>query len=75
MDQPSAVRKYLGSNPLGFPVAMAGLEGTELSRSLGNLAGALPYSVVFDARSKVVYRKMGVLVESDLASMIAAYTP
>jgi thiol-disulfide isomerase/thioredoxin len=75
VDQPSAVRKFLAKSPLGFPVAMAGFEGTDISRSLGNLAGALPYSVVFDARSQVVYRKMGVLTERDLASLITAYTP
>lgn len=75
VDQPSAVRKFLGNNPLAFPVAMAGFEGTDLSRSLGNLAGALPYSVVFDARSQIVYRKMGILTERDLATVTAAYTP
>ena len=75
VDQPSAVRKFLGNNPLAFPVAMAGFEGTDLSRSLGNLAGALPYSVVFDASSQIVYRKMGILTERDLATVSAAYTP
>ena len=75
VDQPSAVRKFLGNNPLAFPVAMAGFDGTDLSRSLGNLAGALPYSVVFDARSQIVYRKMGILTERDLATVTAAYTP
>jgi hypothetical protein len=69
------VRKFLGNNPLAFPVAMAGFEGTDLSRSLGNLAGALPYSVVFDARSQIVYRKMGILTERDLVTVTAAYTP
>lgn len=75
VDQPTAVRKFLATSPLVFPVAMAGFDGTDISRSLGNLAGALPYSVVFDAGSHAVYRKMGVLTETDLVSLKAAYTP
>ena len=42
VDQPSAVRTWLQTRPLNFPVGMAGLGGTELSKSLGNLTGSLP---------------------------------
>eukprot|EP01038_Epipyxis_sp_PR26KG_P001420 gene1420-biopygen1012 len=37
IDQPSAVRKFLQRIPLEFPVGLAGLGGTDLGRSLGNL--------------------------------------
>jgi len=39
IDQPSAVRKFLARIPLDFPVGLAGLGGTDLGRSLGNLTG------------------------------------
>ncbi len=67
VDQPSAVRQFLQRLPLDFPVAMAGLGGTELSRALGNANGGLPYTVVFDARGQVAHRKIGQVRPQDLA--------
>jgi thiol-disulfide isomerase/thioredoxin len=67
VDQPSSVRAWLQRSPLGFPVVMAGLQGTELSKSLGNLAGGLPFTVVFDAGGRVLHRKSGAVSAEDLA--------
>jgi thiol-disulfide isomerase/thioredoxin len=67
VDQPSAVRKWLQSKPLSFPVGMAGFGGTELSKSLGNLSGGLPFSVVFGASGQLLHRKTGKLSREDLA--------
>lgn len=67
VDQPSAVRRFMQQLPLVFPVGMAGLAGTELSRSLGNLGGGLPFSVVFDAGGAVAHQKVGKVSEADLA--------
>lgn len=67
VDQPSAVRGFMQKLPLNFPVGMAGFAGTELSRSLGNPSGALPYSVVFDASGALVHRKIGKVSETDLS--------
>lgn len=66
IDQPSLVRKFLERTPLDFPIAMAGLEGTDLSRSLGNLTGGLPFTVVLGARGQVLHRKMGQVTPEDL---------
>jgi thiol-disulfide isomerase/thioredoxin len=66
VDQPSAVRTWLQTKPLNFPVGMVGLEGAELSKSLGNLAGSLPYSVVFGAAGQLLYRKVGKIKPEDL---------
>jgi thiol-disulfide isomerase/thioredoxin len=66
VDQPSAVRSFLQKLPLNFPVGMAGFAGTELSRSLGNPSGSLPYTVVFGADGTVVHRKIGKVSQSDL---------
>jgi len=67
VDQPSAVRGFLKKLPLNFPVGMAGFAGTELSRSLGNPSGSLPYTVVFGAEGTVLHRKIGKVSEADLA--------
>jgi len=59
VDNLRAVKEFLQRQPLGFAVGMAGLEGTALSRQLGNEQGALPFTAVFDARGTMVRRKLG----------------
>jgi thiol-disulfide isomerase/thioredoxin len=67
IDQPSAVRKFLERTPVSFPIGMAGMGGTELGQSLGNLAGGLPFTVVLGGGGDVLQRKMGRITAADLA--------
>ena len=67
VDQPSAVRTWLKTRPLNFPVGMAGLSGTELSKSLGNVSGGLPFTVVFGASGQLLHRKIGKVLPEELA--------
>jgi len=66
VDQAAPVRRFLTQSPLSFPVALAGFPGVELSRSLGNLTGGLPFTVVFGGGGAVQHRKMGRLGLPDL---------
>jgi thiol-disulfide isomerase/thioredoxin len=59
VDGPTPVREFLQRSPLGFPIGLAGLDGTTLSRQLGNTQGALPFSVAFDARGRLRERQLG----------------
>ena len=68
VDQPSAVRTWLQTRPLNFPVGMAGLAGTDLSKSLGNQAGGLPFTVLFGPSGELLHRKIGKVSPEDLAS-------
>jgi thiol-disulfide isomerase/thioredoxin len=70
VDQPSAVRKWLQAKPLSFAVGMAGLSGTELSKSLGNLSGSLPFTAVFGGSGALLHRKTGKVSSEDLAQWI-----
>ena len=66
VDQPSAVRTWLQTRPLNFPVGMAGLGGTELSKSLGNSSGSLPFTVVFSPAGVLLHRKIGKVLPEEL---------
>ena len=68
IDQPSAVRKFLARAPVSFPVGLAGLEGTELGKSLGNSSGGLPFSVLISSSGEVLHRRMGRVTEADLTA-------
>lgn len=67
VDKLQPVQAFLQKSPLDFPVGMAGLAGTELTRAMGNLAGALPYSVVLGADGSILHRKMGRVTPEELA--------
>ena len=72
IDQPSAVRRFLERQPLSFPVALAGLGGTELSKSLGNATGSLPFSLFFAADGRISSKKLGQLTREDLQGWYSA---
>lgn len=72
IDQPGAVRQFLGRTPVGFPVGMAGLGGTELGKSLGNQGGGLPFTVVFGPDGGIRQRRMGKLYRRDLDQWVSA---
>jgi thiol-disulfide isomerase/thioredoxin len=68
VDRPAPVAQFLARSPVSFPVALAGMEGVELTRELGNAAGGLPFSVLFDAAGELRARKLGQLHATDLTS-------
>jgi len=68
VDQADAVNRFLARSPVSFAVAMAGMAGLELSKSLGNLSGGLPFTVVLTADGEVAHRKIGRVTESDLSA-------
>jgi thiol-disulfide isomerase/thioredoxin len=67
-DSADKVRDFLSKTPIGFPIAVAGFGGVELSRQLGNLSGGLPFTVVFDRRGSVMHRHIGETRYEQLAS-------
>jgi thiol-disulfide isomerase/thioredoxin len=70
IDQPSAVRQFLARTPVHYAIGLAGLEGTDLVRALGNTNGGLPFTVVVRADGTVRQRRMGKLSRTDLDTWI-----
>ena len=66
VDQVASVQQFLRKLPIEFPVGMAGLAGTELSRGLGNTSGGLPFTAVFDRNGRLAHRKIGQVSADDL---------
>jgi len=59
IDQAPAVQAFLQKTPVRFPIVLAGQQGTQWVRDLGNPAGGLPFTVAFDALGQVAQRKLG----------------
>jgi thiol-disulfide isomerase/thioredoxin len=63
VDGPTPVREFLARRPMAFPIGLAGMDGIELTKSLGNPGGQLPYSVVFDRSGRIHDRHLGAVDE------------
>lgn len=68
IDAPTPVREFLGRVPVSFPIGLAGLEGTDLVRRLGNERGGLPFSLAFDRGGRIAHRKLGETSYDELAA-------
>lgn len=69
VDQPAPVRAFLQKTPLDFAIALAGTEGLGLVRELGNPAGGLPFSLVFDESGEISWRRLGVTRLDELRAL------
>jgi thiol-disulfide isomerase/thioredoxin len=72
IDKIELVREFLVKHPVRYPVAVAGLDALEWLRSLGNLGGGLPFSVVFDSAGALAQRKLGEISPPDLAAWVVS---
>jgi thiol-disulfide isomerase/thioredoxin len=59
VDNPSAVTAYLARTPVSYAIGLAGFDGTELSRVLGNASGGLPFTVAFNRQGEIAERRLG----------------
>jgi len=72
VDNPKAVREFLARRPVSYTIGLAGLDGSELSRQLGNSVGAMPFTAVFNRQGAVVQRKLGETSFDELTRWTAA---
>ncbi|HET6599996.1 MAG TPA: TlpA disulfide reductase family protein [Burkholderiaceae bacterium] len=71
IDNQDAVKVFLAQHPVAYPIGLAGFAGAELARTLGNVGGGLPFTVIFDRSGDVVDRKLGLVKPAELAGWAA----
>ena len=73
VDSPSNIQQFTKKFQISYPILVAGMEGTEIARALGNQAGGLPFTVLIDADGRVRQTYLGRLnmnrVKADLANL------
>jgi len=74
VDGPTPVREFLQKVKIGFPIGLAGFEGADLGRALGNKQGGLPYTVVIGRTGKPLWRKLGGSNYDELAAKAAEWS-
>lgn len=73
IDSPTNIAEFGTKFNISYPLYVAGMSGTELSRSFGNSAGSLPYTVLIGADGKVKKTYLGSIdfakLKADLATL------
>jgi thiol-disulfide isomerase/thioredoxin len=72
VDNPKAVREFLARTPVSYTIALAGFDGSELTRRLGNSQSGLPYTVAFGRNGAITYRKAGATTLEELRAWAKA---
>ncbi|MBU3637685.1 TlpA disulfide reductase family protein [Polynucleobacter sp. es-MAR-4] len=70
IDSPSNIRQFLEMTPVSYPIVIGGLEGSNLSKQMGNSQGALPYTIIINAQGKAISSKLGKISEEELRKSI-----
>lgn len=70
IDSPSNIRQFLEMTPVSYSIVIGGLEGSNLSKQMGNTQGALPYTVIINQKGKAIYTKLGKISEEELRKAI-----
>ncbi len=72
IDSPSNIKEFAAKYNITYPLYVAGMTGTELSKAFGNQAGALPYTVIIGADGRIAKTYLGRLKMEELKRDLAA---
>jgi peroxiredoxin len=75
IDSPQAIQEFKQKHQISYPLLVGGMEGSELSRSLGNQAGGLPFTILIGSDGKVKKTYLGILHFDQLYLDIQAFFP
>jgi thiol-disulfide isomerase/thioredoxin len=59
IDSASKIAQFQETRPVSYPLAVGGLEASELAREFGNTGGMLPFSVLIDRNGAIAQRLLG----------------
>jgi len=71
IDEPDKVAAYARRNAMNYPIMVGQFDAIELSKTAGNKAGGLPYTLVLDRSGRVISQHYGGLTEQTLKPIIA----
>jgi thiol-disulfide isomerase/thioredoxin len=72
IDSPSNIAEFGTRLKISYPIYVAGMSGTDLSRQFGNTAGGLPYTVLIGADGQVKKTYIGRLKFEQLKADLTA---
>lgn len=74
IDSPGNIKEFADKYHISYPLFSAGMEGTELSRLLGNPSGGLPFTLLIAGDGSIIKTYLGRLKMDDLRADITKIT-
>jgi thiol-disulfide isomerase/thioredoxin len=71
VDKLPNIREFAANLNITYPLLVGDMRALDLMRSLGNEAGALPFTALLDRQGVVTYRKLGAFRQGELDSVLA----
>lgn len=75
VDDPVKVKQFSTELGLNYPALIGGYGAIELSKSLGNRVGALPYTLVLDRGGMISRTQLGPIKTADLRDIFGQLLP
>jgi thiol-disulfide isomerase/thioredoxin len=72
VDSADKVGQFADEIQLNYPALVGGYGALELSRTMGNSAMALPFTVIIDREGRVAHTQLGPLRDAKLRSIVSA---
>jgi len=72
VDKLPNIVEFASKMKITYPLLVGDVRALDLMRSLGNQAGALPFSAILDRRGAVTYRKLGAFRQGEVDSVLAS---
>ena len=70
MDEADKVELFAAELGLNYPALIGGYGAIELSKTMGNRLGALPFTVIIDRSGRVAHTQLGPINEANLRSIV-----
>ncbi len=70
IDDVAKVEAFAAELGLNYPALIGGYGAIELSRSLGNRLGALPFTIIVDRSGRISHTQLGPIKEAQLRTII-----
>jgi thiol-disulfide isomerase/thioredoxin len=72
IDQPEKVKPYAAELGMNFPILIGGVEAIDLTRTLGNRASVLPFTVIVGRDGRIVASEIGVMHRAKLEPVLVS---
>ncbi len=70
LDDKQSVQEYLTAHPVNYPILMAENQGTALSRQLGNVFNAVPFTLIVNRQQQIIYQQPGEISREKILEII-----
>jgi peroxiredoxin len=70
IDDPAKVKQFATELGLNYPALIGGYGAVELSKSLGNGVGALPYTLIVDRSGNISHKQLGPMKTANLRDIV-----